>query len=189
MKKFLRSLAIPLIALFLVACGDQGTETTSVESQEPESTIESVEESAATNQSESVEESTSSDDADESAESTEESTDGEEEANEEGIVFTLYVNGEETNSFVAVDADGLSVMEAMESIEDLEFNFNEDEGVIDEIDGIANDYETGETWTYLLNGEFAELGVVSQTLSEDDVIDWYFGTIDEIPVNIIPAEE
>ncbi|UUX32808.1 DUF4430 domain-containing protein [Fundicoccus culcitae] len=188
MKKILKTISIPLIALFLVACGDQGTETTSVESQAPESSVESAAESVSQEQTESVSEASDTTSAEESdAVSSEDN--GDEATSQAGITFTLFVNGEETASFVAVDSDGLSVMEAMESIEDLEFNFNEDEGVIDEIDGIANDYDTGETWTYLLNGEFAELGVVSQTLSEDDVVEWYYGTIDEIPVNIVPAEE
>ena len=35
----------------------------------------------------------------------------------------------------------------------------------------------------------AEFGVVSQTLEEGDNIKWYFGTIDQIPITIIPASE
>ena len=69
------------------------------------------------------------------------------------------------------------------------FTFNEEEGVIDVIDEITNDYEAGNTWVYLLNDQMADMGVVSQTLSEGDDIKWYFGTIDQIPITIIPADD
>ncbi|MGF3066805.1 DUF4430 domain-containing protein [Facklamia sp. P12945] len=82
---------------------------------------------------------------------------------------------------------GVSVLEAMSAIEELEFNFNEDEGVVDIIDGVENDYAPN-TWVYLINKQFAELGVVSQKLEDGDEIEWYYGTIDDIPVTIIPAE-
>lgn len=201
MKKFLQLITFSLLALVLVACGDQNN--TEVESQPAESSVESAAESEV--ESEATEEEADADNEDaesvEDADDAESTTDtddaesedadqvvGEEEADETAVTFTMFVDGEETESYTANDVAGLSVLDAMESIEDLEFNFNEDEGVVDEIAGISNDYETGESWTYLLNGEFAELGVVSQTLSEGDEISWYFGTIDDIPVNIVPAE-
>ena len=83
----------------------------------------------------------------------------------------------------------MNVIGAMEAAEELTFTFNEEEGIIDVIEDIANDYETGDTWVYLLNDQMAEFGVVSQTLEEGDNIKWYFGTIDQIPITIIPANE
>ena len=57
---------------------------------------------------------------------------------------------------------------------------------MDSIEGYENDYTVGNTWTYVFNGEYAQLGVVSQTLEAGDEIDWYYGTIDEIPINVVP---
>lgn len=203
MKKFIKIITLPTLALLLVACQNT-TEEQPVES----APVESVEESSAdTNSQVSVPESTDS--ADESGESNAEGEDTEstdsaeadtsesngdeedtEEASETAVTFAFYVSGEEEPiaEFSAEDIEGLSVLEAMEANEDLTFNFNETEGVIDSIEGYENDYSVGNTWTYVLNGEYAQLGVVSQTLTAGDQIDWYFGTIDEIPINVIIAE-
>ena len=195
MKKFIKLMALPAFALFLVACQNT-TEEQPVES----SAVESVEESVA-EQSSQVSIPESSESTDESAESnadgeetesasTEESGDDSEEASETAISFAFYVAGEEEAiaTFNSEEIEGLSVLEAMEANEDLTFNFNETEGVIDSIEGYDNDYSVGNTWTYVLNGEYAQLGVVSQTLTAGDQIDWYFGTIDEIPINVIQSE-
>lgn len=113
-----------------------------------------------------------------------------EEASEDAVSFKFYINGEEDTdlAFSIEDAEGMSVLEALESQEDLDVNFNEEEGIIDSINNIDNNYETWETWAYLLNGQFAEIGVVSQTLSAGDEIAWYYGTTDNIPANIVPAQ-
>lgn len=205
MKKFIKLITLPALAFLLVACQNT-TEEQPVES----APVESVEESSeAQNSQVSVPE--ANEDADESGESDaegdtseeaesdtseangaeEEETDEDtEEASETAVTFAFYVSGEEDPiaEFSAEDLEGLSVLEAMESNEDLTFNFNETEGVIDSIEGYENDYSVGNTWTYVLNGEYAQLGVVSQTLTAGDQIDWYFGTIDEIPINVIIAE-
>lgn len=122
-------------------------------------------------------------------ESTEEDKDSEA-ASEDAVSFKFFVNGQEQTdlAFTVEDADGMSVLEVLEAQEDLDFNFNEEEGIVDTINGVSNNYGTWETWTYLLNGQFAELGVVSQTLSPGDEIEWYYGTTDAVPVNIIPAQ-
>lgn len=122
-------------------------------------------------------------------ESTEEDQDSEA-ASEDAVSFKFFVNGQEQTdlAFTVEDADGMSVLEVLEAQEDLDFNFNEEEGIVDTINGVSNNYGTWETWTYLLNGQFAELGVVSQTLSPGDEIEWYYGTTDAVPVNIIPAQ-
>lgn len=184
MKKFLKLITLPLLATILVACGNEAevpnTESSAVEeTSSVEETTESVSESteSETSESESVEE----------TESVEESED----ADETAITLSLIVSGtEETlGEFSVPFEDGMNVLGAMEAAEGLEFTFNEEDGVIDVIDGITNDYETGETWVYLLNDQMAEMGVVSQTLVEGDDIKWYFGTIDQIPITIIPADD
>lgn len=192
MKKFLKLLAFPLLAMFLVACNETpeepAPETTPTEETTP------VEESETDATSETTEEST---DAEESTESqadgeSESAEDAEsEEADETAVTISLIISGDEetVGEFTIPDAEGMSVMEAMEAAEGLDFTFNEEEGVIDVIADIENDYEAGNTWVYLLNDQMAELGVVSQTLSAGDDIKWYFGSIDEIPITIIPAQD
>lgn len=132
------------------------------------------------------EEASSEGDASEASEGDEQA----EEVSEDAASFKFYINGEEDPelAFSIEDAEGMSVLEALQSQEDLNVNFNEEEGIVDSINGIDNNYETWESWAYLLNGQFAELGVVSQTLSAGDEIEWYYGTTDAIPVNILPAE-
>ena len=129
-----------------------------------------------------------SDNGEGTTEEGESATEDTEEASETAATFAFYVSGEEAPiaEFSVEDAEGLSVLEALESNEELTFNFNETEGVVDSIEGYENDYTVGNTWTYVYNGEYAQLGVVSQTLEAGDEIDWYYGTIDEIPINVVP---
>ena len=200
MKKYVKLLSLPILTLMLVACGNQNKPAEETTTAAPEATT--VAETTGSQVSTPNDTTTVADQSTEEGETTaegeeaEETQDGEE--TQEGdetedadvaatdVKFTLYVDGEETANFVAKDAVEGSVIDAMTSIEELEFNFNEDEGIIDVIDGIENDYETGKTWVYLLNGEYAEFGVVSQTLSEGDTVEWYYGFPEDLPVNIIP---
>lgn len=200
MKKYVKLLSLPILTLMLVACGNQNKPADETTTAAPEATT--VAETTGSQVSTPNDTTTVADQSTEEGETTaegeeaEETQDGEE--TQEGdetedadvaatdVKFTLYVDGEETANFVAKDAVEGSVIDAMTSIEELEFNFNEDEGIIDVIDGIENDYETGKTWVYLLNGEYAEFGVVSQTLSEGDTVEWYYGFPEDLPVNIIP---
>ncbi|WPC08890.1 DUF4430 domain-containing protein [Globicatella sp. PHS-GS-PNBC-21-1553] len=197
MKKYVKLLSLPILTLMLVACGNQNkpaeetttaapeattvAETTGSQVSTPNDTTtvanESTEEGEETQEGETTVEGEETQEGDETEDADVAATD---------VKFTLYVDGEETANFVAKDAVEGSVIDAMTSIEELEFNFNEDEGIIDVIDGIENDYETGKTWVYLLNGEYAEFGVVSQTLSEGDTVEWYYGFPEGLPVNIIP---
>lgn len=184
MKKFLKLISLPLLATILVACGNEAedpntasstVEETSSVAETTESTSETTE--SASTESESVVES----------ESAEES----EVADETAITLSIIISGtEETvGEFSVPFEEGMNVIGAMEAAEGFNFTFNEEEGVIDVIDEITNDYEAGNTWVYLLNDQMADMGVVSQTLSEGDDIKWYFGTIDQIPITIIPANE
>lgn len=204
MKKFIKIIALPFLAMILVACSNNGdeepvesapaetTEQAPEETVETEETTENGEQTEETETTETTEDGEAAEDDTEAddgtaAEDTEAETEATEEASEDAVAFTFIVSGEETPiaEFAVEDAEGLSVLEAMESIEGLEFTFNEVEGVIDVIEGFENDYEVGNTWTYVINGEYAQLGVVSQTLQPGDTIDWYYGTIDEIPINIV----
>lgn len=184
MKKFLKLISLPLLATILVACGNEAedpntasstVEETSSVAETTESTSETTE--SASTESESVVES-------ESAEQSEV-------ADETAITLSIIISGtEETvGEFSVPFEEGMNVIGAMEAAEGFNFTFNEEEGVIDVIDEITNDYEAGNTWVYLLNDQMADMGVVSQTLSEGDDIKWYFGTIDQIPITIIPADD
>lgn len=185
MKKVLKITSMAALALLLAACGNnESTET--VESS-AESTVESVESVEESSQEDA--ESATEDQSDASTEETENAETDEPAA--DAVTFEFYVDGGETpfETFTVDNAEGMSVMEAMENIDGLEFNFNEEDGVIDQIGEYTNDYGTEETWAYLLNGQYAELGVVSQTLEAGDTIAWYYGTSDLIPMNLVPAEE
>ncbi|MHA3225802.1 DUF4430 domain-containing protein [Globicatella sulfidifaciens] len=194
MKKYVKLLSLPILTLMLVACGNQNKPAEETTTAAPEATT--VAETTGSQVSTPNDTTTVADDSTEEGETTaegeeaEETQEGEEAEDADvaatDVKFTLYVDGEETANFVAKDAVEGSVIDAMTSIEELEFNFNEDEGIIDVIDGIENDYEAGKTWVYLLNGEYAEFGVVSQTLSEGDTVEWYYGFPEDLPVNIIP---
>lgn len=206
MKKYVKLLSLPILTLMLVACGNQNKPAEETTTAAPEATTVaettgsqvSTPNDTTTVADESTEEGETTAEGEEAEETQEGETTGEGEETQEGdetedadvaatdVKFTLYVDGEETANFVAKDAVEGSVIDTMTSIEELEFNFNEDEGIIDVIDGIENDYETGKTWVYLLNGEYAEFGVVSQTLSEGDTVEWYYGFPEDLPVNIIP---
>ncbi|MBG9986403.1 DUF4430 domain-containing protein [Facklamia sp. DSM 111018] len=209
MKKWLKLALIPLLALFLAACDSlnkkeepetpvenaptESTETSKEDTDNKESNekTDQSEQADGEESKESEETEGSSEDADKPDEDTDKKTYSAE--GEEGTAtIAIYEDGEKVDEFKIENIGNVSILDAMNAAEDLEFNFNEAEGVIDSINGIENDYAPN-TWMYLFNGAYAELGVVSQTLSDGDQVDWYFGTIDDIPVNILqeeaPAEE
>lgn len=194
MKKFMQFISLPAIALVLAACGNNTStpETTTavpeITTVAPETTTEAqvITPTDETTTSEGEETDTDSDSTD-TSESDDTTASSDVEAND--VPFKIYVNGELKHEFVAKDAVGGNVLSAMESIEELDFYFDEEAGFITTIDNIENDYAASETWVYLLNGQYVEYGVVSQTLSEGDEVQWYFGSVDELPVNIIPAAE
>lgn len=103
------------------------------------------------------------------------------------VTFKFYVHGEIIGSFDVPNAAGKTVFEAMKSNKEIRFNYNEEEQVIDNFFDNVNDGEN--TWVYLLNGQVADYGAKTQVLKAGDSIDWYFGTIDEIPTSIIPASD
>ena len=103
------------------------------------------------------------------------------------VTFKFYVHGEIIGSFDVPNAAGKTVFEAMKSNKEIRFNYNEEEQVIDNFFDNVNDGEN--TWVYLLNGQGADHGAKTQVLKAGDSIDWYFGTIDEIPTSIIPASD
>lgn len=202
MKRYVKLLSLPLLTLMLVACDNQNKpaeETTTVAevttvAQTTSSQVSTPNDTTVADQSKDEKESTAEGETTVEGAESEEGQESKDEANENeesevaatDVKFTLYVDGAESGTYVAKDAVGGSVLDAMESIEDLEFNFDEAEGFIDSIAGYDNDYAAEKTWIYLLNGEYAEYGVVSQTLSEGDEVEWYFGHPDDLPVNIIP---
>lgn len=103
------------------------------------------------------------------------------------VTFKFYVHGEIIGSFDVPNAAGKTVFEAMKSNKEIRFNYNEEEQVIDNFFDNINDGEN--TWVYLLNGQVADHGAKTQVLKAGDSVDWYFGTIDEIPTSIIPASD
>ena len=103
------------------------------------------------------------------------------------VTFKFYVHGEIIGSFDVPNAAGKTVFEAMKSNKEIRFNYNEEEQVIDNFFDNVNDGEN--TWVYLLNSQVADHGAKTQVLKAGDSIDWYFGTIDEIPTSIIPASD
>ena len=103
------------------------------------------------------------------------------------VTFKFYVHGDISGSFDVPNAAGKTVFEAMKSNKEIRFNYNEEEQVIDNFFDNVNDGEN--TWVYLLNGQVADHGAKTQVLKAGDSIDWYFGTIDEIPTSIIPASD
>ena len=103
------------------------------------------------------------------------------------VTFKFYVHGEVIGSFDVPNAAGKTVFEAMESNKEIRFKYNEEEQVIDNFFDNVNDGEN--TWVYLLNGQVVDHGAKTQVLKAGDSIDWYFGTIDEIPTSIIPASD
>lgn len=179
MKKTLKLLTLPILTLVLVGCNFGGNNTQEVTTVTEITTVASTTENQVStpNDTTTVAESTTT---------SEDSSNAE--VSETDVPIKLYVNGTLTKEFVAKDAVGSSVLDAMNSISELDFFFDEDEGFIPQIDGYENDYSAMETWVYLLNGEYAELGVVSQTLSAGDVVEWYYGTVEELPATIRYAE-
>ena len=103
------------------------------------------------------------------------------------VTFKFYVHGEIIGSFDVPNAAGKTVFEAMKSNKEIRFNYNEEEQIIDNFFDNVNDGEN--TWVYLLNGQVADHGAKTQVLKAGDSVDWYFGTIDEIPTSIIPASD
>lgn len=181
-NKFVKLLSIALTAVLLAGCSYFSRKDQPVEEESSiESVVssESVVESSIETQA-STSGSTSLNEADESISPAE--------ASESAVTFEIFVgaSSEPIASFAVENAEGLSVLEAMQSQADLDFNFNEEEGVIDRIQDHTNDGFN--TWMYTLNGQFAELGVVSQTLSAGDKVAWYYGQVEDIPVTITPAE-
>ena len=119
------------------------------------------------------------------SQSSESKTSGEEKSTT--VTFKFYVHGEIIGSFDVPNAAGKTVFEAMKSNKEIRFNYNEEEQVIDNFFDNINDGEN--TWVYLLNGQVADHGAKTQVLKAGDSVDWYFGTIDEIPTSIIPASD
>ena len=119
------------------------------------------------------------------SQSSESKTSGEEKSTT--VTFKFYVHGEIIGSFDVPNAAGKTVFEAMKSNKEIRFNYNEEEQVIDNFFDNVNAGEN--TWVYLLNGQVADHGAKTQVLKAGDSIDWYFGTIDEIPTSIIPASD
>ena len=185
MKKFIKLLTLSLALVFLAACSTEPNkeETTTTETPEETSVVETTQAPESDKEDKKSEEGSNQEDQEDEA-----NTD---EANEDSVTFKFYVHGEEVPelAFAVNDVDGKSIKEVMENQEDLPFKFNEEEGVVDSINDIENNYDTWETWAYLYNGLYAELGIVSQKLEAGDEISWYYGTVDEIPVTIIPAED
>ncbi|MGX7091793.1 DUF4430 domain-containing protein [Hutsoniella sourekii] len=184
MKKFIKLMSLSTAAFLLVACNNGG--------QEAEPAQESVSSVVESQDQASSQESSSQSLSSDAAESSHDEDTQADDTTGESVKFAFYVSGQEAPvaEYDVNLTEGMNVLEAMEASKDqVPFNFNEEEGVIDSINDIDNDYLSGQTWTYLLNGQFAEAGVVSQTLKAGDTIQWYFGTIDEIPVTIIPAED
>lgn len=185
MKKIIKLLSLPMLSLVLVACGNENkpAETTTA----PETTTvaqTTVAQVSTPNDTTTADESSTGDETTVEGQETTESDAPEVAASD--VPVKLYVDGELVKEFVAANAVDGSILDAMESIEDLDFVFDEAEGIVSTIDGNENNYDEGKTWVYLLNGEYAEYGVVSQTLSEGDVVEWYYGLVEDLPVNILP---
>lgn len=199
MKKLLKLATLASFTLFLAACQNKPAEPAAPESN-VEAPAESTVESAETSQVEpeedaSKEEETSEDKEEKPEDEAIKEADADSPIPADHVRLTLYTSPSEkpTHVYDVEYVEDMNVLDLLDSVKDLEFNFNEEEGVVDEIDGTENDNELGDTWMYLLNGEFAELGVISQTLQEGDEVTWYFGTPDDLPMaherNAAPAEE
>lgn len=183
MKKLSKLLILPLFVLLLQACNNNNqnaTEVTTTTSVETTSLATTTQAQVSTPSDTTTSEVTSENEGE---------TTNNPNVGINDVPFTVYVNGEEVASYVAKDAVGMSVLDAMQSIEGLDFTFDEEEGVITNIAGNEADYAAPLTWVYTLNKQLAEYGVVSQTLSEGDEIVWYLvSSLDEVPNEIIPAE-
>lgn len=186
MKKA-KLLAISFLSLVLVACGNKQNTTQPATESVSESSVESQLES-----SESVESSESQSQTNESqADETKKedmTTDGDRTPAADEAVFRFFVGEKEIAHFTAKDVAGKSILEVLESQDKVTFTFDQEEGIISEIEGHAIDPSEAIYWTYLLDKQFAELGVVSQVLEGGELIEWYFGTIDDIPTSIIQED-
>lgn len=181
-NKIVKLLSIALTAVLLAGCSYFSRNDKSAEEESSVESVvssESVVESSIETQA-STSGSTSLNEADESVSPAE--------ASESAVTFEIFVgtSSEPIASFAVENAEGLSVLEAMQNQANLDFNFNEADGVVDRIQDHTNDGFN--TWMYTLNGQFAELGVVSQKLSAGDKVAWYYGQVEDIPVTITPAE-
>ncbi|MCW6653724.1 DUF4430 domain-containing protein [Aerococcaceae bacterium NML210727] len=175
--KYVKLAIVAIFAIVVAGCSQE---------QKPEPVSSSVESSSVVSSESSS--SISSESSSSVMESSSESSASSEQPSEDAVKFTFHVGGQEIGSYTVNDAVGKSVLDAMKSNPEIVFTFNEADGVIDDMFGTKNDYTESKTWVYLLNDQMAEYGVVSQKLSAGDRIDWYFGTVDELPVKIIPAE-
>lgn len=182
MKKFLKLVSLSLVAFVLVACGNDNSKDTAESSSTVESSVESTSEKESSSDTESNDSNTSESGEEES----EDESVSRAESSDTNVVMEVFVSGEDEPiaSFTVEPTEEMSVLDLMSAQEDFDFNFNEDLGTIDEIKGYENDYDAGTTWVYLLNGQLADYGVVTQTVKPGDRITWYYGTVDEIPVDI-----
>ncbi len=49
---------------------------------------------------------------------------------------------------------------------------------VEEIGGLKNDTQNGKYWIYYINGETAKLGISTQIVKPNDLIEWKYGNID-----------
>ena len=49
---------------------------------------------------------------------------------------------------------------------------------VEEIGGLKNDPQDGKYWIYFINGETAKLGISTQIVEPNDLIEWKYGTTD-----------
>ncbi len=49
---------------------------------------------------------------------------------------------------------------------------------VEEIGGLKNDKQGGKYWIYFINGETAKLGISTQIVKPNDLIEWKYGNID-----------
>lgn len=175
-------IALSFLSLVLVACGNKQDTAT-------EPATESVSESSVESQLESSEsaESTDATSQDKNESQADETKEADETTGDEAV-FRFYVGEEQIAHFTAKDVVGKSILEVLESQDKVTFTFDQEEGIISEIEGHAIDPAEAIYWTYLLDKQFAELGVVSQTLEGGELVEWYFGTVDDIPTAIIQED-
>lgn len=179
MNKWFKMTLIFLCALTLAACNNKN--------ENDKAKVENAPEETTTTENGNDANESSQEAATTVEETTIEETENDAKGEEGTATITIHIDEDKTKEFEVINVGGVSVLDTMSAIKDLDYEFNEEEGVIDVIEGTENDYNPN-TWMYLYNDQFAELGVVSQKLEDGDKIDWYFGSVEDIPVNIIPAE-
>lgn len=195
MKKWLKLTILPVLFISLAACGEKKPQEAPVENA-PVETTQTAQQAETTQAPNNNQDQASNAQAGENGSQATEgqgdqtpATNGEYDAKGQAgtATITIHKDGQEAKSYKVNNIGDVSIKDTMAAITDIKFSFNENEGVIDEIEGVKNDYEPN-TWMYLYNEAYAELGVVSQTLKDGDKVDWYFGTIEDLPVHIVPAE-